>query len=461
MSVEYGSNITPLFGDREPPEPPAAGRPRVKKRRLLAILLPLGAAGRRLDGLRDDDGRRLRPARPREPQGVPGRAQLGPRRRPGPAARRPDQQPEPRARRATRTSRRTCATRSSRSRTGASTRTRASTCAASAARSCRTCSAARRRRAARPSPSSSSRTRCGRSPTAPCSRRCARRRWPTTSRASGRRARSSREYLNSIYFGNGAYGVESAARTYFGNQPDHKDCGTRDEPVRQGAQARRGRAASPASSPTRRPTTPSPTPQAALARRNLVLKDMFDQGLLPLREYRDARIQALPASDRHQAARPCGPRRRTSRPGCASSSSTGSAPARAFEGGLKVKTTLDLELQDAAEQAVNKYLANPAGPSAAARGDRQQDRRGARDGRRARLRHAPVQPRHAGPAPARLVDQAVHPRRGAEEGHTAPGSLWPSRKRVFTVPGTTRQARSSSSTTSRASTRARRRSPAA
>ena len=41
MSVEYGSNITPLFGDREPPEPPAAGRPRVKKRRLLAIFLPL------------------------------------------------------------------------------------------------------------------------------------------------------------------------------------------------------------------------------------------------------------------------------------------------------------------------------------------------------------------------------------------------------------------------------------
>ena len=41
MSVEHGSNITPLFGDHEPPEPPPAARPRVKKRRLLAILLPL------------------------------------------------------------------------------------------------------------------------------------------------------------------------------------------------------------------------------------------------------------------------------------------------------------------------------------------------------------------------------------------------------------------------------------
>ena len=35
------------------------------------------------------------------------------------------------------------------------------------------------------------------------------------------------EYLNSIYFGNGAYGIESAARTYFGAEPDHDGCGER------------------------------------------------------------------------------------------------------------------------------------------------------------------------------------------------------------------------------------------
>ena len=33
------------------------------------------------------------------------------------------------------------------------------------------------------------------------------------------------QYLNSIYFGNGAYGIESAARTYFGK--DHPGCGSR------------------------------------------------------------------------------------------------------------------------------------------------------------------------------------------------------------------------------------------
>src|SRR4051794_374977 len=37
------------------------------------------------------------------------------------------------------------------------------------------------------------------------------------------------EYLNTIYFGNGAYGIESAARVYFG--ADHPDCGTRNHPA--------------------------------------------------------------------------------------------------------------------------------------------------------------------------------------------------------------------------------------
>ena len=34
------------------------------------------------------------------------------------------------------------------------------------------------------------------------------------------------EYLNTIYFGNGAYGIESAARTYFGQDVNHLGCGT-------------------------------------------------------------------------------------------------------------------------------------------------------------------------------------------------------------------------------------------
>ena len=46
-----------------------------------------------------------------------------------------------------------------------------------------------------------------------------------------------RNYLNSIYFGNGAYGIESAARTYFGRQ--HTGCETQPRaPLRRAARAR-------------------------------------------------------------------------------------------------------------------------------------------------------------------------------------------------------------------------------
>ena len=33
-------------------------------------------------------------------------------------------------------------------------------------------------------------------------------------------------YLNTIYFGNGAYGIEAAAQTYFGHEVSHLGCGT-------------------------------------------------------------------------------------------------------------------------------------------------------------------------------------------------------------------------------------------
>ena len=36
------------------------------------------------------------------------------------------------------------------------------------------------------------------------------------------------EYLNTIYFGQGAYGIEAAARTYFGW--NHPGCGTQTDP---------------------------------------------------------------------------------------------------------------------------------------------------------------------------------------------------------------------------------------
>ena len=51
-------------------------------------------------------------------------------------------------------------------------------------------------------------------------------------------------YLNTIYFGNGAYGIEAAAQTYFGHEVNHLGCGTaRPRTVRRTPRAVGGRAA--------------------------------------------------------------------------------------------------------------------------------------------------------------------------------------------------------------------------
>ena len=174
----------------------------------------------------------------------------------------------------------------------------------------------RHARAPRRSPSSSSRTRWPSRTTARSSRSCARRRWPTTSPASGPRRRSSTEYLNSIYFGNGAYGVESAARVYFGKvhgydpaasaaaaQPRrrHRSADTslpapRSSPRRGGAAGRDG------GQPERvRPAQPTPG-QRPRAGATSCSTTCSQQALHLATEYEQVRNAPLPTADRHRAA---------------------------------------------------------------------------------------------------------------------------------------------------------------
>ena len=98
-----------------------------------------------------------------------------------------------------------------------------------------------------------------------------------------------RNYLNSIYFGNGAYGIESAARTYFAY--NHDGCGSqKGQPrVRLGAAAARGRAARRRWSPRRARTTRPSIPSRAKRRRDLVLLRMSEQGYLTRAHLRRAR----------------------------------------------------------------------------------------------------------------------------------------------------------------------------
>ena len=113
-------------------------------------------------------------------------------------------------------SRRSCATRSSRSRTGASIRISASIRSASSARSSSACSAASGRRAARPSPSSSPAT------SSSTNDRSFIRKVREAILAMALEWRFSKDqilelYLNRVYFGGGAFGIDAASRRFFGH----------------------------------------------------------------------------------------------------------------------------------------------------------------------------------------------------------------------------------------------------
>ncbi|MFB3910195.1 MAG: penicillin-binding protein 1A [Candidatus Eisenbacteria bacterium] len=145
-------------------------------------------------------------------------------------------------------------------------------------------------------------------------------------------------YLNRIYFGEGAYGVDAAARRYFAKEVS--------ELTPAEAATIAGIAANPSAfSPIRRP-------EAALQRRDRVLKSMRSLGYLSKQEFEEAVSQPLGI-----------------RPG---SSSAGEAPyfleyvrlqlmakyggRGVYEGGLRIQTGLDLDLQRAAEEAIETRL---------------------------------------------------------------------------------------------------------
>ncbi len=91
------------------------------------------------------------------------------------------------------------------------------------------------------------------------------------------------QYLNTIYFGEGAYGIEAAARTYFGTK--HPDCGEDGQPrcASELLPHESAMLAGIISAPSA--YSPRINPKDAMGRRNLVLQKMQEQGFLtePLR----------------------------------------------------------------------------------------------------------------------------------------------------------------------------------
>ena len=157
-------------------------------------------------------------------------------------------------------------------------------------------------------------------------------------------------YLNTIYFGNGAYGIQQAALTYFG---------------KRAADLTLPEAALLAGIPED-PSLYDPVvnPRHAKARRNLVLRQMLDQHDISPPDYRRAKRAPLPKPQDVHLPGTQGPspyfvnyvkQQLIDRYGA----------GKVFGGGLKVKTTIDLRLQKLAHAAIDQTLTNPDGPTAA------------------------------------------------------------------------------------------------
>jgi penicillin-binding protein 1A len=158
-------------------------------------------------------------------------------------------------------------------------------------------------------------------------------------------------YLNTVYFGNQAYGVEQASRIYFHHSAAHM------QPAEAALLA-----GIPEDPSLYDPVT---HPADAKARRRVVLKQMLQQRYLTWGQYRaslrfpmpDPRTVSLPSSVSAQAPYFANYVR--------DQLVNQFGPSKAFSGGLHVKTTIDLGLQKIARDAVQSVLPSPYGPQAA------------------------------------------------------------------------------------------------
>ncbi len=148
-------------------------------------------------------------------------------------------------------------------------------------------------------------------------------------------------YLNTIYYGNNAYGIEMAARVYFDKHAS--------ELTLPEAALLAGIPANPSAH------NPVAHPRQAEDRRNTVLALMFGQGLVTRAQYEAAREAPLPRAEAVGLPGTRGPAQYFAEyvknqliPYYGS--------GKVLGGGLKVYTSIDLELQRLAQEAIDKWL---------------------------------------------------------------------------------------------------------
>jgi penicillin-binding protein 1A len=167
------------------------------------------------------------------------------------------------------------------------------------------------------------------------------RRWP--------KDRILTAYLNTIYFGNGAYGVEMAARVYF-----HGHASSLTLPQ---AALLAGLPASPGA------FDPVENPARARLRRATVLNLMVEQGLITRKDAVEANRERLPKAKNVRL-----PAGKSRQPYFAEYVKQQLIPyygsGTVFGAGLKIYTSIDLEIQRLAEEAIKEWLPDKHGPAA-------------------------------------------------------------------------------------------------
>ena len=150
-------------------------------------------------------------------------------------------------------------------------------------------------------------------------------------------------YLNQVYFGSGAYGVESAAKIFFG------------KPVKDLNLAECALVAGMPKSPSR--YSPLVNPELAIQRRNTVLRQMHDTGIISGAAYHQAKNEALGTDNRRS-----GPLQAPYFVEYIKSTLEDElGSTRLYKSGLSIYTTLNFQLQQAAEKAITDGLADLAG----------------------------------------------------------------------------------------------------
>src|SRR5919199_1220212 len=164
------------------------------------------------------------------------------------------------------------------------------------------------------------------------------------------------DYLNTVYFGNNAYGVEAAAETYFNRS-------VQDLTIAQSATLV-GLLWSP--------STLGEDREAAKNQRDLVLKKMFDAGYITGQDYTRAREETMPEKWPAAPMVESGPASPALTPGFVEV--VQDPPVKKYgantvlQGNMSVYTTLDLKAQVEAHDDLygpSGYLSNPDGPDAA------------------------------------------------------------------------------------------------